>query len=96
MRKRYIVTYDICEPRRLRRVFRVMKGYGHHLQLSVFRCDLNAMGLASMKAALASEICYAEDQVLIVDVGPSEGRGEDVFESIGRAYVEGECGPTVV
>ena len=30
----YIVAYDIAEPKRWRRVFKVMKGYGHWLQLS--------------------------------------------------------------
>jgi len=41
-RRVYIVAYDISHPKRLRRVFRTMKVYGQHLQLSVFRCDLRA------------------------------------------------------
>src|SRR5690606_35574631 len=40
MRTAYVVTYDICEPKRLRRVYRIMLGYGDHLQYSVFRCEL--------------------------------------------------------
>ncbi|MBI3183284.1 MAG: CRISPR-associated endonuclease Cas2 [Myxococcales bacterium] len=89
MRQRYLVTYDICDPRRLRRVFKVMKGFGEHLQLSVFRCDLSKMALVMMKVALREEI-ESEDQVLIIDIGPTEGRGAEVFESLGRAYVEAE------
>ncbi len=96
MRQRYIVTYDISDAKRLRRVFKVMKGYGRHLQLSVFRCDLNRLELAKMKAALMREIHAIEDQVLIVDVGPAEGRGEDVFESLGRAYAPPSDEPPVV
>ena len=38
----YIVAYDIADPKRWRRVFKVMKGYGHWLQLSVFQCRLTA------------------------------------------------------
>ena len=34
----YIVAYDISDPRRWRRVFRLMNGYGEWLQLSVFQC----------------------------------------------------------
>jgi CRISPR-associated protein Cas2 len=37
MRQGYIVTYDVCNPKRLRKVFKTMQGYGEHLQLSVFR-----------------------------------------------------------
>lgn len=31
MRLLYIVTYDVCDARRLRRVFRLMRGYGDHI-----------------------------------------------------------------
>src|SRR5207245_5663551 len=37
----YIVAYDISDPRRWRRVFRLMNGYGEWLQLSVFQCRLS-------------------------------------------------------
>ena len=96
MRQRYIVTYDIADPGRLRKVFKVMKGYGEHLQLSVFRCDLTKMTLAMMKADLNAIIHAQHDQVLIIDVGPTEGRGEEVFESLGKAYVDEGQTPTVV
>ncbi|HLQ02698.1 MAG TPA: CRISPR-associated endonuclease Cas2 [Burkholderiales bacterium] len=96
MRQRYIVTYDIADPRRLRKVFKLMKGYGEHLQLSVFRCDLTKMTLAMMKAELNEIIHAQKDQVLIIDVGPTEGRGEEVFESLGKAYVDEGQKPNVV
>jgi CRISPR-associated protein Cas2 len=96
MRQRYIVTYDIANPSRLRKVFRVLKGYGEHLQLSVFRCDLTKMTLARLKTELNEVIHAQEDQVLIIDVGPTEGRGEEVFESLGKAYVDDQRRPNVV
>ncbi len=96
MRQRYIVTYDIADPSRLRKVFRILKGYGEHLQLSVFRCDLTKMMLARMKSELNEVINDDWDQVLIVDVGPTEGRGEEVFESLGKAYVDEGRKPNVV
>ncbi len=96
MRQRYIVTYDIADPGRLRKVFKLMKGYGEHLQFSVFRCDLTKMSLARMKAELNEIIHAQEDQVLIIDVGPTEGRGEEVFESLGKAYQDEGRKPNVV
>ena len=83
MRKLYIVTYDISDPKRLRRVFKTMKGFGQHLQLSVFRCDLTEMERFEMIGALQELIHHDEDQVLLIDLGPSEGRTHRV-DSIGR------------
>jgi CRISPR-associated protein Cas2 len=74
MRRLYIVTYDICDPKRLRRVFKTMKGFGTHLQLSVFQCDLPAVDIMKMRAALTEIIHHTEDQVLIIDLGPTEAR----------------------
>ena len=55
MRRLYLVTYDICEPRRLRKVFKTMQGFGEHLQLSVFQCDLTAIDRVEMQAALSRQ-----------------------------------------
>ena len=97
MRQRYLVTYDICDAKRLRKVFKVLKGFGEHLQFSVFRCDLGRMDLAQLKMQLIAVIDATQDQVLLVDVGPAEGRGAEVFESVGRPYdQEGASAPLVV
>ena len=42
MRTSYLVSYDICDDKRLRKVFQTMRGYGDHLQYSVFQCQLTA------------------------------------------------------
>lgn len=34
------VTYDICQDKRLARVHKTMRGFGDHLQYSVFECQL--------------------------------------------------------
>ena len=86
MRKRYLVSYDITDDKRLRLVFKKMKGFGVHLQYSVFECDLSDRELAIMKAALSELINHKEDQVLIVDLGPTDGRGSRCIESIGLPY----------
>ena len=38
MRQSYLVCYDISDDKRLRKVFKTMRGYGDHLQYSVFEC----------------------------------------------------------
>jgi CRISPR-associated protein Cas2 len=86
MRQTYIVAYDISDPKRLRKVFRVMKGYGEHVQLSVFRCELTHRTLVELRARLAEVIHNDHDQVLFVDIGPEEGRGSTSISAMGRAY----------
>ncbi len=40
---RYLVAYEIRNPRRLRRVHRIVTDHGEPLQCSVFVCDLTAV-----------------------------------------------------
>jgi len=86
MRQAYVVSYDISDPKRLRKVFRLMRGYGDHLQLSVFRCELNRRELIELRTRLAEVIHHGQDQVLFVDTGPVEGRGRGCIEALGRPY----------
>jgi CRISPR-associated protein Cas2 len=93
MRSSYLVCYDICDDKRLRRVFKVMRGYGDHLQFSVFECQLTGMDLARLRAELSAIIHHTEDQVLFVYLGPASGRGERVITSLGKPYsaVDAPC-----
>jgi CRISPR-associated protein Cas2 len=83
VRRLFIVAYDISDPKRLRKVFRLLKGYGQHLQLSVFRCDLTASQRLQVAARLGGIIELAEDQVMFVDLGPSDGRAHTI-DYLGR------------
>jgi CRISPR-associated protein Cas2 len=90
MRNVYLVAYDICNDKRLRRVYKAMRGYGDHLQFSVFRCELADRERAEMIAELSQLIDHDEDQVLIIDIGPADGRAGLVFEAIGKPYIAPE------
>ena len=87
MRTTYLVCYDIANDKRLRRVFRVCKNHGDHLQFSVFECDLNPMEKAGLEASLKEIIDPTKDQVLFVRLGPAEGRGDRVISALGMPYV---------
>ena len=86
MRNTYLVCYDICEDKRLRKVFKTMRNYGDHLQYSIFECQLTPVDLAKCRHELSEIIKHSEDQVLFVDLGPAEGRGERVITALGLAY----------
>jgi len=84
MRRLYLVTYDICEPRRLRKIFKTMQGFGEHLQLSVFQCDLTAIDRIEMQAALEGIIEKDEDKVLIIDLGPTDPFPVKNIQALGK------------
>lgn len=86
MRSSYLVCYDICDDKRLRKVFQCVRGYGDHLQYSVFECQLTPTDLIRLRSELAALIHHKEDQVLFVDLGPSEGRGDRVITALGKPY----------
>lgn len=86
MRYTYIVSYDIADPKRLRRVFRACQDYGNHLQYSVFECDLSSTERVELETKLGSIIHHGEDQVLFISLGPAESRGDRAITALGQAY----------
>jgi CRISPR-associated protein Cas2 len=86
MRTSYLITYDIADDKRLRRVFQTMRNYGDHLQYSVFECQLTPTDLARCRRDLSHIIHHEKDQVLFVNLGPAEGRGDRVITSLGQPY----------
>jgi CRISPR-associated protein Cas2 len=85
-RIRYLVSYDICDPKRLRQVARALEGFGVRLQYSVFECPLDDLRLASLKAALHPLLKHDEDQVLFVSLGPSTNDASLIIETMGLPY----------
>ncbi|GIU81978.1 MAG: CRISPR-associated endonuclease Cas2 [Acidobacteria bacterium] len=90
MRNRYIVSYDIADGKRWRRVYKKMRGFGDPIQYSVFLCDLLPTERIMMIEALTEIINHKEDRVLIVDVGPAKGTGEKRIKAIGKQLVDEE------
>jgi CRISPR-associated protein Cas2 len=91
----YIVAYDISDPRRWRRVFRLMNGYDEWLQLSVFQCRLSRRRRIELKFALGEIIDHSKDHVVILDLGPAAGIRLRV-ESLGKPFTMVERGPVIV
>lgn len=95
-RRSYLIAYDICDPGRLRAVFRACRAFGDHLQYSVFRADLSKKGRAELEATLRPLINAREDQILIIDLGPTEGTARGAFKALGRPYTHPERHAVIV
>jgi len=85
MRRCYLVCYDIRDARRLRRVFQVVKGYGEHWQFSVFFCVLKAIERVRLERDLSREMNLAEDQAVIIDLGPDREAAKQAISVLGPA-----------
>ena len=57
-----------------------------HLQYSVFQCDLDEREKSEFESELSSTMNDDEDQVLFIDLGPAEGRGDRVIQALGVPY----------
>lgn len=92
MRHFFLVAYDITEPRRLRKVHRIVRDFGDRLQLSVFLCQLSERELALLRDRLTDVINHTHDQVVFVRLAPVR-TGDEAAERVdhlGRApYLDG-------
>ena len=91
----YIVAYDIADPRRWRKVFRLMNGYGAWVQLSVFQCRMNRRRQAELLARLDRLIDHKEDHVVLVDVGVADTM-EPRVTSLGKPFHPLKREPVIV
>jgi CRISPR-associated protein Cas2 len=85
MRRCYLVCYDIREAKRLRRVHRVMKGFGESWQYSVFFCVLKVIDRVRMQTALEAEMNLKLDKALILDLGEDERASREAATVLGQA-----------
>lgn len=87
MRRTYLVCYDIADPKRLRQTFKTCRNWGNHLQFSIFECDLNPSEKTTLETEIQSIIHSQEDQVLFVDLGPTQNRGNRLITALGNPYI---------
>ena len=59
------IAYDIRDPRRWRKVYKVVRGYGGRLQFSVFECLLSDTQLAELREKLDPLLDHKNDRLLI-------------------------------
>lgn len=96
MRRCYLVSYDICNQKRWRKVFKIMNGHGEHWQYSVFFCVLKDIDRVRMQSQLEECMNLTEDQCVIVDLGPDEAVARDATIVLGPSLPQAEKGVMVI
>lgn len=61
----YMICYDIREPQRWRKAYKLLQGYGQRIQYSIFRCRLTKADLQKLRWQL-TQILAEEDSLLFV------------------------------
>lgn len=81
----WMVCYDITCDKRRTKVYKTMRGYGDHIQFSVFRCVLSAQQVVELRTKLEATIHAHDDQILMVPLGPPDSTRFREWISLGKA-----------
>lgn len=96
MRRCYLVCYDIRDPKRWRKIFRIMKGHGEHWQFSVFFCALKDIDRVRMQTQLEEAMNLKADNCMIIDLGPDEAVARHAVTVLGPSLPPADTGMVVV
>ena len=77
----WIVSYDISDPKRLRKVALTCEDFGVRKQYSVFLCRLSTTDFVRLRSRLYDVIHLEEDQVLFIPLCAKCVQG---IEAMGR------------
>jgi CRISPR-associated protein Cas2 len=78
-----LVCYDVRDPKRYRRAYRIVRGSGRSVQYSIFRCRLDDRETERLRWELARALA-PEDSLLVIDLCPSCAR-----HVVSRNHVDG-------
>lgn len=95
-RRRFLVCYDIRDPKRLRQVHKTMKGFGWPMQYSVFICDLDRQEYLEMESRLGCVIHHGVDAIAMIDLGEPVERGRKCFSFMGQMPALPTSGPVII
>ena len=60
----YLIAYDIRDPKRWRKAYKLLQGYGESLQYSIFRCWLSQREREKLRWEL-EKVLASEDSLLL-------------------------------
>ncbi|HBK24990.1 MAG TPA: CRISPR-associated endonuclease Cas2 [Planktothrix sp. UBA10369] len=61
----YLICYDIRDPKRWRKAYKLLQGYGERIQYSMFRCWLSQRNREKMRWEL-EKVLTSEDSLFLV------------------------------
>ena len=85
----WLVAYDICDPKRLRRVARTLLDHGERIQWSLFACVLTVWQRGQLSGKLAGLIDASVDSVRFYPVrnAPALAHGAKPDTQVPRYFI---------
>ena len=93
---RYLISYDVADLDRLRKVHKVVKARAVRVQDSVYEALLTERELALLEDRLRKVMNLAEDQVMFIDLGPGSRTEIAEVSVMGVAWQPYKRGGSVV
>ncbi len=66
-RQWHVIGYDVCNPKRLHKVARILQGYGHRIQYSIFCVQATTRQIERLRWEL-SQVLDEEDHLLVISL----------------------------
>lgn len=82
-----LISYDVVEDKRRTKVLKLLKGYGTHVQYSVFECDLDEGQLGQLKAELLVLVDPNTDSVRLYQLDIKAVRRIEIL-GVGRVTID--------
>ena len=89
----WIVSYDIPNDKRRRKVSKLLEGYGRRAQYSVFECELDETKCGRLEKLLLKEIDKEEDDIRFYPLNKAD---LERVRLLGRAELQRERGYYIV
>lgn len=90
----YLICYDIRCPKRWRKAYKLLQGYGERIQYSIFRCWLSQRGREKLRWEL-EKVLETEDSLLLIRLPDQCVSGIQAYNRPGAWPVE-EAGYRIV
>ncbi|VTR99203.1 CRISPR-associated endonuclease Cas2 [Tuwongella immobilis] len=88
MRSLILIAYDISDDKRRTKIFQQLKGFGEAIQYSLFQCKLTGTERAKLRAELWEQIDHSKDRIVMIDIGPEQGRAALALDAFGQPMVD--------
>ena len=82
-----VISYDIVEDKRRTKVLKHLRGYGTHVQYSVFECDLSPKQIRQLQDELRNLIDRNTDSVRVYRLDAAALRRTQII-GIGQVTIE--------
>lgn len=90
MRNYVLVTYDVTDEKRLRLIYKLLRGYGEHVQYSIFLCQLTDKDKLVLSEKIKDILHHTEDQAILINLGRVDGQRDALpqnWDIIGSPFV---------